>query len=639
MSKRLLLFPVLFLLLFSNVYSQKTSPKEKKLTVAEQSELEKAQYYYEQKNYRLAIPIFETLLQTHLNETMIKYFTALCYVSHPDKHPLMLEYFLDVYDKNKKADKIEYEIARAYFFNYKFNEATDYLEKYSSKLKNPDDNQKKEIDELSNYIKNAKALAANPLNVTITNWGRIVNTSASECSPFIDINDTFLIYTYRGELSAGGLQNAYNEADKNGIYYEDVFTSTKVNDVWTKPYPLLAVNSDNNDEALSISYDGQTLFTSRDNPEDDGDIYMSKWINNEWSPAVKLKGDINTPAWEDNCTLSPDGRTLYFSSTRPGGFGGKDIYKSNLLPDSTWGPAKNLGDKINTAEDEDDPFIHLDGKLFTFSSKGHNSMGGYDIFKTYLNPVDSTWAPVENIGYPINTPNDDIHYSISPGGDKGYYSIAKPDGFGDNDLYTVEPGITGIMPTMLVVKGTVLSDNKPVQCNIEVTSNNKIYKKITSNPATGLYFMVLPLGQDYKFTWRLKDSAIKTDNIDVASAKEYVLKIKDVYFKSKTIDTTDNGGNLIVEGLTYKIQVSAHCLNKNIKYKKVKEYGKIESNVVDNIPRFTLDKEYKTLNQINEALEKVRKIAVPDAFVIATYKGKRCYLYELWKQGIIPEQK
>jgi hypothetical protein len=643
-SKPLFVSLVLACLFLSSSYAQESATKEKKLSINEQSQVEKAQYLYEQKNYRLAMPIFEKILETHPSDNRVKYFTALCYASRPDKHPLMLQYLMEVYTANKKADKIEYEIARAYFFNYKFDDASDYLNKYTSKAKKADKKQQGEINKLSTYIKNAKALVANPVNVKTTNLGNVVNTPAIEYSPYVDMNDTLLVYTYSGPLSTGGLQNAYSESDKNGLYYEDVFTSTKINDVWTNPQGISILNTNNNDAALSISYDGTMLFISRDTPEDDGDIYMSRWTGNGWGAAVKLRGDVNTLAWEDNCSLSPDGRTLYFCSSRPGGYGGKDLYKSILQPDSSWGIAQNLGDKINTTEDEDDPFIHLDGKLFLFSSKGHNSMGGYDIFKTYLNPVDSTWSVPENMGYPINTTDDDIHYSLSPGGDKGYYGISKPDGFGDVDLYNVEPGIMGVMPAMLIVKGTISLNNQPVEGNIEVLANNGVYKKCKSNAASGFYQIVLPLGQDYKIAWRLNDTLIQTETLEATTAKEYLLKIKDIGFKTTRDTLVANAGptaagNEVVEGLIYKIQVAAHHKNRNVDYKKVKAFGKIEKTVVDDNPRFMLSKEYQTLNQINEALEQVRKIAVPDAFVICYYKGKRCYLYELWKQGIILEEK
>ena len=645
MIKKIFVSVVFSCFLFFGLKAQEPATKEKKLSANEQIQVEKAQYLFEQKNYRLAMPIYEKILLKHPSDNSIKYFTALCYAYRPDKHPLMLQYLTEVYAANKKADKIEFELARANFFNYKFDEAADFLKQFSAKAKKGDKLVQKDIEQLNNNIKNAKDLIAKPINAKATNLGNVVNTTASECSPYITMNDSLLVYTYRGELSTGGLQNAYNEPDRNGVYYEDVFMSTKVNGVWTTPKGVANVNSNNNDEALSISYDGKTLFTSRDSPEDDGDIYMSNLVNGEWEPAAKVRGDVNTTSWEDNCFLSPDGKMLFFSSSRNGGYGGKDLYKSRLQADGSWGLAENLGDKINTTEDEDDPFFHLDGKLLLFSSKGHNSMGGYDVFKTYLN-VDSTWTMPENMGYPINTTDDDIHYFLSAGGDKGYYSIAKTDGFGDNDLYVVEPGITGVMPAMLVVKGVISVNGAPVEMIVDVTGSNGLARKVKSDAASGFYQMVFPLGQDYKFTWRLNDTLVQTETIEATTAKEYILKIKDVNFKTiKDVDTTATNnsggltGNEVVDGLIYRIQVAAHHKNRNVEYKKIKEFGKIEKIVIDDNPRFILNKEYKTLNEMNADLEQIRKIAVPDAFVVGFYKGKRYYLYELMKEGIIKDDK
>ncbi|HXB40907.1 MAG TPA: hypothetical protein VNZ49_10225, partial [Bacteroidia bacterium] len=369
-------------LLFATLFSY-AQTKEKPLSSTEKDQVEKAQLMLEEKNYRLALPIFEDLLAKHPKEPLLKYFTGLCYFSRPDKHPQMLQYLNDVYAINKKADRIELNLAKANYLNYKLNEASVFLDLYTSKNKKLNEQDKRDVEQLNLYIGNAKKLMTSPVNVKIENLGSTVNTNASENSPYVTMNDSFMIITYRGELSTGGKQNAFNEEIQNGLYFEDVFYSVKENDIWSKPVGLTVVNSNNNDEALSISYDGQKLFISRDSEEDDGDIYMSSLTDNGWSPAVKLLGDVNSPYWEDNCSLTPDGKTLFFSSSRPGGYGGKDIYKSSLLADGSWGPAQNLGDKINTKEDEDDPFFHIDGRILIFSSKGYNSMGGYDVFKTY----------------------------------------------------------------------------------------------------------------------------------------------------------------------------------------------------------------------------------------------------------------
>lgn len=608
--------------------------KDGKLSLKDQGQFEKAQTDLDQKGYRLALPVFENLLAKYPNNTKIKYFTALCYISRPDKYPVMLDYLNDVYTENRKADRIEFLLAQASFLNLKLKEATDYLTTYLAKTKNLSAAEKKETEKLKSYINNARLLMANPLKVTKTNLGNEINTPFAETSPYANSADSMMIYTYRGNLCTGGLQNANNEPDSAGLYYEDVFIAYKTNNTWSHPQNLTAVNSNNNDEALSISYDGKMIFISRDNLQDDGDIYMSRWENNQWAAPVKLQGDVNTAAWEDNCTLTPDGKTLYFSSNRPGGFGGKDIYRSTLQADGiTWGPAHNLGDKINTLEDEDDPFIHLDGRLLLFSSKGHNSMGGYDVFKTFFNPFDSTWSVPENLGYPISTVDDDVHYYLSPGGDKGYASVASPKGYGDYDLYSVEPGITGTMPAMLVVKGVVLLDNRPYGLNIEA-STASLTQKYTSNASNGCYQLVLPLGQDYKITWKLNDTAFQTETIAASAVKDYFLKIKDISFKTNT-----ETPGAPIPGLIFKIQVAAQGLNSKVDYNKVKDFGKVEKKVHNNMARFTLSKEYKTLDDANTALEQVRKLAVPDAFVICSYKGKRCYLYELYKQGVLVEKK
>jgi len=625
-------------LLFATLFSY-AQTKEKPLSSTEKDQVEKAQLMLEEKNYRLALPIFEDLLAKHPKEPLLKYFTGLCYFSRPDKHPQMLQYLNDVYAINKKADRIELNLAKANYLNYKLNEASVFLDLYTSKNKKLNEQDKRDVEQLNLYIGNAKKLMTSPVNVKIENLGSTVNTNASENSPYVTMNDSFMIITYRGELSTGGKQNAFNEEIQNGLYFEDVFYSVKENDIWSKPVGLTVVNSNNNDEALSISYDGQKLFISRDSEEDDGDIYMSSLTDNGWSPAVKLLGDVNSPYWEDNCSLTPDGKTLFFSSSRPGGYGGKDIYKSSLLADGSWGPAQNLGDKINTKEDEDDPFFHIDGRILIFSSKGYNSMGGYDVFKTYLNLADSSWSTPENMGYPVNTPDDDVHYVLSPGGDKAYCAISKSDGFGDYDIYTVEPGISGIMPAMVVVKGTVTQDDKPVRAEITANSGKGVYKKYKSNPTTGFYQIVLPLGQDYTITWKLNDTTLQNQTIEAAKVSAYLLKINDVNFKTKkdsaaiTGIVEDTSG--FVEGLTFRIQIAAEGLHRGMDKKKIAEYGKIEKQIVGKLARFTLDTKYKTLKNVNVILEKIRSTLVPDAFVICFYRGKRYYIYELRKMGVI----
>ena len=645
--RTLLLFLCLFALQFTLLSQKKTEAvSEKKWTDDERKQMEKAELLYFEKNYKLALPIYSKLRENHPNDVRLKYVYAICGLLIPGRQEICLDLLKEVYEKNKKAAEIDYYLAKANFLNYNFDEAIAGINSYKSKNKKITPEQLKDCDQIVMYCNNAKLLVPQPVPVRIENMGNTINTAAAESSPCLTDDENVIIFTYKGEKSKGGLQNAFNQPNKNGVYYEDVYTSSKVDGVWKTPEEIKNLNTNNNEAVLFLSNDGQKLFINIDSQQDDGDIYMSTLDKDVWGSPVKLVGDVNSKEWENNSSLSPDGKTLYFSSNRSGGFGGKDIYKSQLLQDGTWGKAKNLGDKVNTPLDEDAPFIHYDGRLLLFCSQGHNSIGGYDIFKTYMNFTDSTWSAAENMGCPINTPGDEIHYVLSPSGDNGYYGLGKVDGYGDFDIYKVEPGITGIMPVVAVSKGRVTLDTVPVEAEItvEVPARNIVFRTLKSNDKTGAYRITLPLGEDYKITWKVKDFPVQTKMIEASKATAYMLDLKDINFTTKkdtiisVIAASDpNGftGNEKIDGLVYKIQVSAEYLNVKIRRRKSKKIGEIEKLMVDGMARFTLTETFTTFNEVTEKLKFVRENLVEDAFVIGFYNGKRCYLSELRTKGII----
>ncbi|MCB0381723.1 MAG: PD40 domain-containing protein, partial [Flavobacteriales bacterium] len=166
---------------------------------------------------------------------------------------------------------------------------------------------------------------------------------------------------------------------------------------------------------------------------------------------------INSKNQETSACFSPDGNTIYFVSNRPDGIGGKDIYKSTKNKDGKWGEAENLGRTINTIDDEDAVFLHADGKTLYFSSKGHKTMGGYDIFKSTYEK--GKWSTPENIGYPINTADDDVCFVLTASGEYGYYTSAKLDGKGKRDIYRVSFIDELNKPKLTLLKG-VITDKK-----------------------------------------------------------------------------------------------------------------------------------------------------------------------------------
>lgn len=659
--KKTVLLGVLFLLQL-NSYSQ-GNLKTRKWRTSEVDSLNKAQLLFEEQNYLMALPIYEKLQENHPKELYLKYVTGICGLYRSDEHEKALTFLLEVYDKNKKVPDIDYDVARAYHFNYKFDEALTLLNSYLEKPKITPQ-QRKDAELLVGYCNHAKELVADPVDANIENIGDIVNTSASEYVPVISSDESVMIYTYRGDQSVGGLQNAYGQPDPLGVYYEDVFMTHKENGEWVTPYSIGSnINTPAHDAAIAISNDGQKLFIFKDNSYDGGDIYVSQLDSSSWSTPEKLQGEVNSASWEGSASLSADEKTLYFSSERPGGYGGRDIYTATKLADGSWGNVHNMGKNINTPYDDDAPFIHPDGISLIFSSRGWNSMGSYDIFQSKYNPLDSSWSTPKNLGYPINTPDDDRYFVLSADGKRGYYASGKSGGYGLHDIYVVEMPTNFIDANLLLVKGTVTLDSMPVLAEVSVVNEtNASYAQLKSNALTGAYLVNLQAGHDYTLRYSLKGFPAQTTLISCKDLKGYQEKTVDIHFYSKhdslsvgdsiqqptTLEKVDSlpkapltleeriGGSSL-EGLEFRVQIAAYNLPKNYSYDHLKGLGKVEKMLLeDGITRFTIGGVFNNLNDANVHLKKVRAAGQNDAFVTAIYKGKRVYLEDLEKLGLIP---
>lgn len=651
---------ILILLISGQIVTAQGVMKTRKWRKTEIDSLAKAQALFEDENFIMALPIYEKLQENHPKETYLKYVLGICGLYRSDYHERSLLLLTEVYEKNKKAADIEFDLARAYHYNYKFDDALTMIDKYL-KRKNLAEDKKKNAKQLADYCNNAKILVATPVDAKIENVGEIINTPNMEYVPVISSDEQVMIYTYRGEESTGGKQNAFNQPDEYGIYYEDVFSTHKENGQWVKPTGISSINTNVHDAAIAISNDGQKLFIFRDNGEDGGDIYMSVLKGDTWSSPEKLKGDVNTSAWEGSASLSADEKTLYFSSEWPGGLGGKDLYKANLMPDSSWGNVKNLGPTINTPFDDDAPFIHPDGVTLLYSSKGLNSMGDYDIFRSQLNLQDSTWSTPENMGYPVNTPDDDRYFVLAANGTRGYYASGKSGGYGLQDIYSVDVNKMIKVPVFML-SGITILDKKPVETaiKVEVADKNTVYREFTSNSLSGAYLVNLPSGVNYKVTFSLKDHPSQVVNVEALAITEFTEKKVDIDFtvkdtvpkvdsvlakadsvtrKPTVSDVVNKLGNSTKEGLEFKVQIAAYTMPKNYKYDRLKGLGQVEKlQLEDGITRFTIGGAFKTLNEAIAHKEKVRAAGQADAFVTAIYNGKRVYLEELEKLGLIPPQ-
>lgn len=339
----------------------------------------------------------------------------------------------------------------------------------------------------------------NPATQLPKNMGNKINTIYNEYYPSLTIDEEMLIFTAQRPRKAE-ISDAYNQqSSKLKMYDEDFYVSTFKDGEWQKAVNLgPPVNTLENEGSCCFSADGKSVYYVICD-KIGCDIYVSDYVDKKWSEPRKLNENINTRYWESTPCLSADGNTLYFTSSRPGGKGSYDIWKSTRTPDGDWGIAENLGDSINTPYKEISPFIHPDGKTLYFASEGHPGMGSTDLFTSRIKP-DGTYSTPVNLGYPINTPGSEASIIINRKGDIGYYSLKKPiqEG-GDVDLYMFQVPEHAKPQKTSYLKAVVLNakTNQPIQNAIlnltDLSKNKLILRKNTDEE--GNVLTVLPAHQ------------------------------------------------------------------------------------------------------------------------------------------------
>lgn len=518
-------FVLLLVLLFSGrVFAQDKDLKQE------------ASFHYENRDFKKAYELYDKLSAQNPKNLEYKFRLGVSSLNYPEKKARSIE----IFEELKRVDKtpeINYYLAKAYHINYRFDEALAGYNAYLSamqgvKQKDEDKIMVKEATLGVINCNNGKLLIGQKVIADIKNIGLPINTGETEGVPVISADESVIIFTYAGRKSTGGLLNDELKPDADGSYHEDIFMSTMGADSnWTEPVSITTLNTKGNDAAVALSPDGQTLFTFISN-NDAGDLFTSSLKGTEWSKPVRLNKNINTSEWEGSCSISSDGRFLYFASERPGGLGGRDLYVSEKI-NGDWGPALNLGPSINTPYNEDAPFIHPDGITLFFSSEGHKSIGGYDIM--YSIKQDNHWIEPMSMGIPLNTTEDDRFYVINAKGDRGYFSSNRggTGGKGGQDIYSVEPGILGEKPILALLKGNVYADDKPIDAKIEVSkkTTNESVGPYYANGKTGKYLMALTPGNGYKI--RISVSVPGFDpieeEIDVEKLQKFVEIKKDFY--------------------------------------------------------------------------------------------------------------
>jgi len=513
-------------------------------TIESLSYLVKA-HEFNPNNARLNYLIGQALLQTVDYPQAIEFLEKSLALGHPDP-------------------EVYFYLAEAYQLNKHFQRAIEFYARFRQQLTPQELALRRElIDRRVAQCQNAISLVARPERVFIDNIGSGLNSAYDDYSPKLMPGGEQMFFTSRRPLE---VKSKMDRTDFK--YFENILVADKIDGTWQLTgHAGNTLNRGNHSAVAATSHDGYTMIVY--NGSKGGDLFISEFKKDRWSKPSRLRNGINSRHQETSATLSPDGNTLYFISDRPGGYGGKDIWYTSKDARGRWREPINLGPVVNTEYDEEGLYLDPDGKTLFFSSKGHNSMGGFDIFKTTFE--NGRWAEPVNLGYPINSPGDDLFFRPTADGNIAYFSSRRAGGLGGSDIYKVtfmgaeKPVInqmqvepiasrarpnpllfldqtTPPIPPMTLLRGRVLDNDtgEPLLANIELYDNEKeeLLATFATNPETGAYFISLPGGKNFGISVQAEDFLFHSENINILETNVFTEIINDIRLKRVEVGTT-----------------------------------------------------------------------------------------------------
>lgn len=394
------------------------------ITSAQKNERD-ANYHYKSKNFYVAVDLYKTLYQQDTtNHTFIERY-AECLVECKSQPQKAIHLFLKLDSVNAELAEYHFYLGMAYHYNKNFKKAIEQFQKAQT-LNEKDENLVNNSKLWISYAQSAQQLIKNPLDVSFVNLGDGINSKMDETTPFISSAKDILFYTSNEKFDS-----------KYMLYSSNVYAASEKYGVFSRGKALNAVNSLDDEFMAGISLMDDKLYVQLQGFEGYQDIIFSKKNGRSYRGKILLNDNVNSKSAEIAAFETAGGDTLYFSSNRPGGLGGMDLYYSRKLPDGTWSIPTNLGNTINTAYDEDFPVIASNSKTFYFCSNNPKSMGGFDIYKSMIDPKSREFKTPENLGYPLNDMYDNKTIAFGSENRYAYVSAIRNDGFGYADLYRV----------------------------------------------------------------------------------------------------------------------------------------------------------------------------------------------------------
>ncbi len=534
-----------------------------------------------------------------------------CYLYTPYKER-SVDFLERAVELNVGTLEVYYLLGLAYQQNYRFDEAVDQFQFYRQSLSPQEAIQERDqIERRLAECRHAKEMIANPVRVFIDNAGNRINTEYDDYSPLLSPDGNTMYFTSRRPLGRNPKQDKVDHK-----FFENVYFTRKSGDAWLAALPLEGrINTKTHEATAGISPDGQTLYIYRG--DKGGDLFYSRKDDSDWDKLRRLPRDITSKGnQETSIAFTSDSRRVFFISDRPGGFGGKDIWTATLDQRGRWTEPTNLGSTVNSPYDEESLFLAPDDVTLYFSSQGHNTMGGYDVFKTVYR--NGRWIQPENLGHPVNTPGDDLFFVLTPDGKTAYYSTMMPGGFGGSDIYQItflgpekelespiqqdfiasqarplennlmEQQVEVVTVPMTLLRGRILDDkdNEPLQATIELFDNEteELLAQFNSSSETGEYLISLPAGKNYAIAVQAEDYLFHSENINISESSVSREIINDIRLKKVEVGESivlnniffDTGAarlrpesyaelgilyKLMVENPSLKIEITGHTDN------------------------------------------------------------------------------
>ncbi|MBL0744956.1 OmpA family protein [Chryseolinea lacunae] len=496
---------LLFWLVFFSIVS---------LQAQDSKSLADAEHYFSVRSYDAALPKFLAAIQAGEKSPLVYYKAGICYQKSPetDEQIKGIPYF-EYALKNGGKDMpitLHYDLGTMYLKDENLQSAIQSFTKFRDLSSKADKKTMALADEAIQTCHNAIALMSVPRNFKVTHFNSIINTKYTEYNPVVSADESVMAYT--------ALRPNTGKTRTGDKFIEEVYITYNNNGAWTEP-KVVPIAHDYNVGTAGISADGQKMLIFMGGATDPGGLFQITKAGDSWSKASLITPSLNTPKYlESTASITPDGKTIYFASDRLGGQGGLDIYKTTMLANGSWSAPANLGPDVNTKANEDAPYIHPDQKTLFFTSDGHNSMGGRDIFVTRM--VGTKWTSPENMGYPVNTTVNDNYFTLIADGTRAYFSSDRKGGMGGQDIYYIDlPAESANIP-LTMIKGKIINaeTGKPIPTKIYLIDNEtdkKLDFVYNPDPATGNYLVILPPSKNYDMVIESEGFLPYTLNINI----------------------------------------------------------------------------------------------------------------------------